>query len=45
MKTGTTAEQNTADHFASNNISFKPVVFEGSDEVKTAFFSSRWRSA
>lgn len=41
VKTGTTAEQNTADYFASHKITFKPVVFEGSDEAKTAFFAGR----
>ncbi|MEO3430554.1 amino acid ABC transporter substrate-binding protein [Pelagibius sp. CAU 1746] len=41
VKTGTTAEQNTADYFGMNGLSFKPVVFEGSDEANTAFFSGR----
>ncbi|MBU0970863.1 MAG: amino acid ABC transporter substrate-binding protein [Proteobacteria bacterium] len=41
VKTGTTAEQNTSDYFASHKMSYKPVVFEGANEAKTAFFASR----
>lgn len=38
---GTTSELNISDFFKANGISFKPVVFEKSSEVRSAFFSGR----
>ncbi|MBS9777393.1 MAG: amino acid ABC transporter substrate-binding protein [Gammaproteobacteria bacterium] len=39
--TGTTTETNMADFFNANNMEFKPVIFEKSDEVKAAFEAGR----
>lgn len=39
--TGTTTETNMADYFNANNMDFKPVIFEKSDEVKAAFEAGR----
>lgn len=41
VKSGTTAELSTAEYFASNNLTYKPVVYQGSEEAKLAFFSNR----
>lgn len=38
---GTTSELNISDFFKANGISFKPIVFEKSSEVRAAFFSGR----
>lgn len=39
--TGTTTETNMADYFNANSMDFKPVIFEKSDEVKSAFEAGR----
>lgn len=39
--TGTTTEMNATDFFKSNNINFKPVVFEKKDEVFSAYDAGR----
>lgn len=39
--TGTTTETNMADYFNANDMEFKPVIFEKSDEVKAAFEAGR----
>lgn len=39
--TGTTTEMNMTDFFKSNNIAFKPVVFEKKDEVFSAYDAGR----
>jgi len=41
LNTGTTTEQNLADYFRANNMKFKPVLFEKSDEVRTAYEAGR----
>ncbi|HAW55316.1 MULTISPECIES: amino acid ABC transporter substrate-binding protein [unclassified Hyphomonas] len=41
IKSGTTAELNTAEYFAAAGLKFRPVVFQGSEEAKLAFFSGR----
>lgn len=38
---GTTTEQNLADWFRANKLSFKPVVIEKNEELAAAFFSGR----
>ncbi len=38
---GTTTEQNLADYFRANKMSFKPVVIEKNEELNSAFFSGR----
>lgn len=39
--TGTTTETNMADYFNANKMEFKPVIFEKSDEVRSAFEAGR----
>lgn len=39
--TGTSTETNMADYFRANNMEFKPVIFEKSDEVKAAYEAGR----
>jgi general L-amino acid transport system substrate-binding protein len=41
VQTGTTTEQNLADFFRSNNLQYKPVVFEKVDEALTAYQAGR----
>ena len=41
VQTGTTTELNLADYFRTNNMQFKPVVFESFEESKKAFFAGR----
>jgi general L-amino acid transport system substrate-binding protein len=41
VQTGTTTEKNLTDFFRATGMSFQPVVFEGLEESKTAFFSGR----
>ncbi|HTH15615.1 MAG TPA: transporter substrate-binding domain-containing protein, partial [Magnetospirillum sp.] len=38
---GTTTEQNLADWFRANKLSFKPVVIEKNEELTSAFFAGR----
>jgi len=38
---GTTTELNLADYFRTNNLKFKPVVFESNDEVHQSFVKGR----
>jgi general L-amino acid transport system substrate-binding protein len=38
---GTTTEQNVADFFRANKMTFKPVVIEKNEELHKAFFSGR----
>jgi general L-amino acid transport system substrate-binding protein len=38
---GTTTELNLADYFRANKMSFKPVVIEKIDEIRSAFFAGR----
>lgn len=38
---GTTAELNTADYFASQQLEFRSLVFENPEEAKIAFFARR----
>ena len=38
---GTTTEQNAADFFRSNNLTWKPVVIEQTSELAKAFFAGR----
>ena len=38
---GTTTEQNLADWFRANKLSFKPVVIEKNEELAAAFFAGR----
>ncbi|WP_395712462.1 amino acid ABC transporter substrate-binding protein [Reyranella sp.] len=38
---GTTTELNLADYFRANKMTFKPVVIEKVDEIRSAFFSGR----
>ena len=38
---GTTTEQNLADWFRANKLSFKPVVIEKNEELASAFFAGR----
>ncbi|MBC7952822.1 MAG: amino acid ABC transporter substrate-binding protein [Rhodospirillaceae bacterium] len=38
---GTTTEQNLADWFRANKLTFKPVVIEKNEELTSAFFSGR----
>ena len=41
VQTGTTTELNLSDYFRSNNMQFKPVVFESLEESKVSFFNGR----
>ena len=41
VQTGTTTEKNLTDYFRATGMSFEPVVFEGLEESKTAFFAGR----
>ncbi len=41
VQSGTTTELNLADYFRTNNMEFKPVVFESLEESKVAFFNGR----
>jgi general L-amino acid transport system substrate-binding protein len=41
VATGTTTELNLADYFRTNNMTYKPVVFEKADEVNAAYDSGR----
>jgi len=41
VATGTTTELNLADYFKSNNMSYKPVVFEKNDETLQAYLTGR----
>lgn len=41
VQTGTTTEKNLTDFFRATGMSFEPVVFEGLEESKTAFFAGR----
>ncbi len=41
VQTGTTTEKNLTDFFRATGMSFEPVVFEGLEESKTAFFEGR----
>ena len=41
VQTGTTTELNMADYFRSNNINYKPVVFEALPETNQAYDSGR----
>ncbi len=39
--TGTSTEVNMSDYFAAHNMTYKPVIFEKSEEVKTAYDNGR----
>jgi general L-amino acid transport system substrate-binding protein len=41
VQTGTTTELNLTDYFRSNNLELKPVVFEKSEEARTAYDEGR----
>lgn len=41
VQTGTTTELNLADFFRSNNMQYKPVVFEKADEIVQAYQAGR----
>ncbi len=41
VQSGTTTELNLADYFRSNNMDFKPVVFEAQDEADAAYNAGR----
>ncbi len=41
VQTGTTTEQNLADFFRTNNLKYKPVVFEKVDEAVNAYQAGR----
>ena len=41
VQTGTTTELNLADYFRTNNMKYKPVVFEKLDEVDAAYLLGR----
>jgi general L-amino acid transport system substrate-binding protein len=41
VQTGTTTELNLADYFKSNNMTYKPVVFEKLDETVQAYLAGR----
>ena len=41
VQTGTTTEQNLADYFRTNNMQYKPVVFEKVDEAVSAYQTGR----
>jgi general L-amino acid transport system substrate-binding protein len=41
VQPGTTTELNIKEYFAANNMTFKPVIYETSDEVSATFFSGR----
>jgi general L-amino acid transport system substrate-binding protein len=41
VQTGTTTELNLADYFKTNNLSYKPVVFEKPDETLQAYLAGR----
>ncbi len=41
VQTGTTTELNLADYFASNNMTFRPVVFERLEDANAAYAAGR----
>lgn len=41
IQIGTTTEKNVSDYFASNNMKFKPVVFESADESAVMYDTGR----
>jgi general L-amino acid transport system substrate-binding protein len=41
VQPGTTTEQNLADYFRRNQMTFQPVVIEAFDEINAAFFAGR----
>jgi general L-amino acid transport system substrate-binding protein len=41
VQPGTTTELNLADYFRANKMTFKPVVIEKVDEIRSAFFAGR----
>lgn len=41
VQTGTTNEQNLADYFTTRALTYRPVVFERLDEVRSAYISGR----
>ncbi len=41
VQAGTTTADNVDDYFRNNNISYKPVVFNSVDEMRSAFFAGR----
>lgn len=41
VQPGTTTELNLADYFRANNMSYTPVVIEGTQETNAAFYSGR----
>src|SRR3954466_680695 len=41
VQPGTTTEQNLADYFRRNRMTFQPVVIEAFDEINAAFFAGR----
>ena len=41
VQAGTTTELNLADYFASNGMSYEPVIFETSDEIRIAYEAGR----
>ncbi len=41
VQQGTTTELNLADYFRANKMTFKPVVIEKVDEIRSAFFAGR----
>jgi general L-amino acid transport system substrate-binding protein len=41
VQTGTTTELNLADYFRSNNMTYKPIVFEKTDEALAGFEAGR----
>jgi general L-amino acid transport system substrate-binding protein len=41
VSTGTTTERNLADYFRTNNLQYKPVVYEKADEIIAAYQAGR----
>jgi general L-amino acid transport system substrate-binding protein len=41
VQPGTTTEQNLADYFRANKLTYKPMVIEKADEARAAFFAGR----
>jgi general L-amino acid transport system substrate-binding protein len=41
VQTGTTTEKNLADYFRTNKMAYKPLVFEGADDTRTAYDAGR----
>ena len=41
VETGTTTEKNLADYFRTNKMTFKPLTFEGADNVRGAYEAGR----